>query len=207
MSLTKLELQTLRQVVERAIFGSLARPYSRDERDMLQTLFLRLGSEIAEVRPELEKGRLVLSWRLPKEWAPSLNSYAFMKGWQRTALRKTLDDSLRREGASGPYPYLDMAKRKRWVRVTRFSTKVIDENSVDVLGGKMPIDALVRGEVLVDDNQEWCVREGACMKTKLGNTHVLVEVFEVTTEGSSVAPPQDAPAPKAPERKKRIIDE
>lgn len=206
MSLTKLELQDILSLLQRVSLGDLARPFTLMDRQVAEHLTMRLAESIDAAKPELEKGRLVLSWRLPKEWAPSLNSYAFMKGWQRTALRRTLDDSLR-HNESFLAAALNLGKRKRWVRVTRFSTKVIDENSVDVLGGKMPIDALVRAEILVDDNQEWCVREGACMKTKLGNTHVLVEVFEVTTEGSNIAPPQDATAPKAPERKKRIIDE
>lgn len=209
MSLTKLELQSIRSYLERYMYtiSGLARPLTTTEHDEIGMLVQRLDVAVNESRPVIEKGRLVLSWRLPKEWAPSLNSYAFMKTWQRTNLRKELDSSLTRQIQDYSYAPLYGAKKKRWVRVTRFTTQPTDENGVDVLGGKMPLDALKRAEVLVDDNQEWCIREGLCRKTQRGNTHVLVEVFDVVTEGGIDPPPRDGVAPKPPPRKKRIIDE
>jgi hypothetical protein len=207
VSLTKLELQSIRAYLERYSLGQFGKPLLPSELSEVAGLARRVETAVETAKPSFEKGRLVLSWRLPKEWAPSLNSYAFMKGWQRTALRHALDSSLLHLlSVDGEAP-LYGAQKKRWVRVTRFTSSSIDDLGVDVLGGKMPIDALVRGQVLVDDNQQWCVREGLCVKTRRGNTHVLVEVFEIVTEGGHDPLPRDGEAPKVPERKKRIIDE
>lgn len=200
MSLTKRELAAIHGYLERYSMGQMARPLSPAEIQDVNALLGRIATAYEEVRAVIEKGAKVLEWRVPREQAPRLNEYAFMKTWQRTRLRGELDKALallvkpRMQSGDQLFPHavLNMAKRKRWVRATRFSTKKVDDTSIDVLGGKMPIDALVRLEVLVDDTAEWCVREALSAPTKPGNTHLFVEVFEVTTEGEDVGEPLDA---------------
>ncbi len=185
--LTKLELQELH-----AMLGALLPPYYQlDVGGVVRAGQLRdrLAHEIATVRPVEEKGVMVLRWTLPIALAPRLNTFAFMKGWQKKRLCKELDAllllhiQLRDAKLNG-------AQKKRWVRVTRFSPKLADEESVDVIGGKLPLDALTRAGVFVDDDQRWLVREALCRKCKPGESMLVVEVFEVTSEGQHAPEPE-----------------
>lgn len=177
-----------------------ARPMTVDEQVRLEALIAKMERVVVEMRPVLEKGELVLSWRVPREQALTMNEYAYKKGWQKTKIRAELDAAVRALFPAFPKADLHAAKKKRWVRATRFSTKEVDETSLDVLGAKMPVDALVRCGVLVDDDATRIIRQGRCEKTKRGNTHVLVEVFEVTTDGRAIEEPAQAIAPAAPPR-------
>ncbi len=198
--LTKRELASINSYLSRYALGQLARPLSLTEVEEVNRLRDRVAAVHRDLKPVFEKGAKVLEWRVSRELAPRLNEYAFMKNWQRTRARQELDAALmalihpRRQRGDQLFPLamLNMAKKKRWVRATRFSTKQVDDTSIDVIGGKMPIDALVRLEVLVDDSPEWCVREALSAPTKRGNTHLLVEVFEVTTEGEDAGAPLNA---------------
>lgn len=84
------------------------------------------------------------------------------------------------------------SQQRRWLRATRFSTKVVDDVSVDVVGGKMATDALVRAGVLADDDAKHLIREARMEKTKPGNTHLLLEVFTVVDEQRHSAAPTHA---------------
>lgn len=146
---------------------------------------------IRDLAPVMERGEKVLEWRIPREQAPRLNEYAYMKIWQKNRLRKELDDQLCKLKRKWKKADLNGAQKRRWLRVTRFSTMKIDDVSVDVLGGKMPVDSLVRCGVLVDDNIAFTHREALWEKTARGNTHVLVEVFEMRIEGEQHEEPTD----------------
>lgn len=146
-----------------------------------------------EVRVAQERGKKVFEWRLPRARAPRLNEFAYLKVWMKDRLRTELDDQARELMKQWPDADLHGAMKMRWARVTRFSRNKIDDVSVDVLGGKMPIDSLVRLGVLHDDSQKWLIREALCASTRHGNTHVLVEIFEVTDEAVPCNPPKDAP--------------
>lgn len=122
-----------------------------------------------------------------------MNEYAYLKVWMKNRLRTELDDEARALMVAQPGAYLAGGVRKRWVRVTRFSRNRTDDLSVDVIGGKMPIDSLVRVGVLHDDNQTYLHREACQASTKHGNTHVLIEVFEITDEEVPCEEPKDAP--------------
>lgn len=145
-----------------------------------------------EVRSATERGVKVLEWRLPRARAPRLNEYAYLKVWMKDRLRKELDDEARELMKRWPAADLYGAQKTRWVRVTRFSRNKIDELSVDVVGGKMPIDSLVRVGILHDDNQRFLIREARQLTTSHGNTHVLIEVFEVADEEVPCDEPKDA---------------
>lgn len=141
---------------------------------------------IVEYAPALERGELIFSWRVRREEALTMNAYAHKKGWMKKKLRVELDRQVNELVAASNVPGLLLCgtKKRRWLRVTRFSTQRVDDLSIDVLGGKMPVDALVRCGVLADDNDAMAHREPRWEKTARGNTHVLVEVFEIREEGS-----------------------
>lgn len=200
-ALTKGELVALHRIVTAAhLPAELRRDLDLEERVRAGELAERLARVIAELRPVEEKGELVLSWRIARQQAPTLNEYAFLKGWQKKRLRGELDALLRGLLPAWPKADLHCAQRKRWVRATRFSPNRVDEVSLDVLGAKMPLDALTRCGVLHDDDGAFLVREGRWEKCKRGETCVLLEVFEVTTEGKPVAAPMQGVAPAGPPR-------
>lgn len=191
-NLTKAELRTIFDSLSRLLPpGSL--PRDPGELVRIGEVRERVARMIEEQRQTLERGELVFTWRVPREHAMTMNEYAGKKGWVKQKIRKALDDSLRRELERGIFPkaLLHGAQRRRWLRATRFSPRRIDELSVDVIGGKCPTDALVRGGVLADDDHEHLHREARWEKTKPGNTHLLVEVFEMSCEGASVGEPTD----------------
>ena len=156
----------------------------------------KIATMVAEHRAVLEKGALVLSWRIAKEHALKMNAYAGQRRFMLGKIKKTLDDQLRVLLEANPAAALNVAQRQRWIRATRFSTQQPDEpDSCDSIGCKQPIDALVRAGVLVDDNPKWLKREARWEKCKPGGTHLLLEVFDVTTEGGDVPEPLFVPAP------------
>lgn len=202
MSLTKQDLRTIWTSLARLLPpGSLP----KDPEELVE--IERVRGVVAEVmkreQEKPERGARVLVWRVPASHALTMNAYSYKRGWVKKRMRTELDAWLRELIAEipGVIPLGDHTRR--WVRVTRFSPQRVDELSVDVLGGKMAIDALVRVGVLVDDDDRHLIREPLWMKTKKGNTHVLVEVFEVANEAVPVGPPEDGPAPLAPERPKK----
>ncbi len=139
---------------------------------------------IREYSPMMERGDLVFSWRVPREQALTMNAYAHKKGWMKKKMRAALDEAVIALLPNYPKALINGAKIRRWLRVTRFSTQRVDDLSIDILGGKMPVDALVRCGVLADDNDAMAFREPRWEKTQRGNTHVLVEVFEMKVEGT-----------------------
>ncbi len=189
---TKQDLRTIHASLTRLLPPAPSLPRTAEEVVEIGRVRDVVALAIRELAPTLQRGALVLTWRLPREQAPTLNEYAYMKTWQRKRLRKELDDQLRALIESSAGAVL-LAPRPRWVRVTRFSTSKVDDLSVDVLGGKMPVDSLVRLGVLADDTQALMHREPRWEKTKRGNTHLLVEVFEMSHEGEHADEPADAP--------------
>lgn len=116
---------------------------------------------------------------------------------------RELDDRLRKIVEETPGTIVYGATTKIWVRVTRWTPNAerVDDVSVDALGGKLPVDALTRLGVLVDDDPAHCHREALVRKTARGNTHVLIECFAVANEEVPDDGPHDAPVEQV-ERKK-----
>lgn len=186
----------------RKIFGHLSRllppggrPLNAEEVVDVSELIDKTKVMIATHAGAIERGAKVLEWRLrPKYEAPSMNEYTYMKPWQRKEICKALDKQLHAMVATTPGLSLYGAQKQRWVRVTRFTTqpKRVDDAAVDAIGGKMPVDALVRCGVLAGDTPALLKREAIVAKTERGNTHVLVEVFEVSQEAVPEGDPHDA---------------
>jgi hypothetical protein len=152
----------------------------------------KLHARIVAALSAPERGELVFSWRVPREWAMTLNEYAGKQGWAKKKIKQALDDDIRKHVPSFPKAMLHGAKVQRWVRVTRFSSRKPDEISVDSIGGKCPVDALVRCGVLHDDNQAFVIREPRWEKSRPGNTNALIEVFEVAAHQVATPEPTDS---------------
>lgn len=201
MSLTKQDLRSLWSSLSR-LLPPASPPKSAEELVEVHRLMGLVAELIKAEQDKPERGARVLVWRVPASHALTMNAYSYKRGWVKKRMRTELDTWLRELIAETPGACV-LGNRRRWVRVTRFSPQRVDELSVDVLGGKMAIDALVRVGVLADDDDRHLIREPLWMKTKRGNTHVLVEVFEVANEAVPIGPPEDGPAPLAPEKPKK----
>lgn len=213
-SLTKADLRTIYASLARLLPPAPSLPKTPEEvveigrvKDVVATLIVEYRSEI------VFRGTKVLEWRVPTALAPTMNNLAFMKKWQHKLLNEKLDDLVRTLLDEFPAAKLHGAQKMRWARVTRFtpSRGKIDELSIDAIGGKKLIDALVRHGVFYDDAPKYLHREPGIAPTHRGNTHVLVEVFEVTEEGTHTDDaPKDAPVAQVVRRKgpltKAIID-
>lgn len=177
-----------------SLYAPGPRPLTAEESVEVSALVGKLRAMAAVAATALVRGAKVLEWRIPNVQAPTLNQYAFMKNWQRKNLRKVLDEELLKLVARSPGAIVHGDKTQRWVRVTRFTTVPASVDSIDPdgLGGKMALDSLVRLGVLVDDAPALCRREGLARKTKMGNTHVLVEVFAMADEEVPDDGPNDA---------------
>lgn len=69
--------------------------------------------------------------------------------------------------------------RRRVVVVTRASRSRPDELSVDIIGGKIPIDRLVVAGVLRGDTDEWLARYPMWKSAKAGEGSVTIDVYEI----------------------------
>jgi hypothetical protein len=154
----------------------------------------RLTAMIAERAGQLVPGKLVFQMTLPLAHrgvgakgkvvshpvAPTLNVYASMRPWAQAKLRKEIDVRVMAEFARWPDCRLNGARRARAVKVVRHSTNEPDEpESADAIGGKIPLDALVRAGVLAGDTRALLQREAAWVKAARGDGFLTVEVFEL----------------------------
>lgn len=69
--------------------------------------------------------------------------------------------------------------RRRAVVVTRESSARPDEEALDSIGGKIPLDRLVQAGVLRGDSHDWLVRFGQWQRAKPGEGRVVVDVYEI----------------------------
>ena len=133
-------------------------------------------------------------------YAPTLNEYAQLDNWQRTKIRRAILNEIdaylaagwvygnqradmgvkRMPGRRGMLGKLvSVGKgRKRIVEVIRKSGREPDEISADSIGGKIPIDQLVRAGILVDDSPKWCERKAHWVRADGKYQTVIVSVWE-----------------------------
>lgn len=110
--------------------------------------------------------------------APRLNEYGSMPTWQRAALYKDLDLRIMAELARWPASLLRGNLRPRAVVVTRYSSVQPDEITVDVIGGKVPIDRMVHAGILRGDNVADLQREARWKQSPPGEGALVIEVFD-----------------------------
>lgn len=176
-----------------------------------------IQSELDAAEARLERGEKILEWRLSTHHAPTQNELMAFTGrrfFLKKRIAEELDRMLRERIEMQPRLIVN-GPFARLVRVTRFTSagaRVDDAAAADAIGGKMPIDALVRAGILHDDSPKHMQREAMVRSTKRGNAHVLVEVFLLSREQVADPGPQDGPAPPKPVRKrtklvKHVLDE
>lgn len=161
------------------------------------------GEPVEGVRVTVSDAPPVFRVELPLGLAPTLNVYASMRPWQRAQLRKYLSREFsealwrnaprvallgvvrgpsKRRGMPGPV--IDEGQsRRRLVVVTRYSSVMPDETSCDSIGGKAPIDMLVRMGILRDDSPKWCDRTARWERAKPGEGRFVLEVYEIGEHG------------------------
>ena len=190
-NLTRDDLQLLYVLIEA----------SRDrEVPRLQDTLRRM---IAERAGEQAWGVKVFEWRLPLSTsrtilkgkkagkivddplAPTLNVYASMPTWKRAKLYKALDMRILAQLAEWPRADLRGDVRRRAVRVTRHSSSMPDEITVDVIGGKVPIDRLVQRGILCGDTAKLLDREPQWVLAPPSKGYLLIEVYELRAAGAS----------------------
>lgn len=137
---------------------------------------------------------------------PTLNEYDRMQPWQQKKARAIVDALIEETKATFPswmwggreeittarvptkdpdQPFRDVMRRKRHggvrrgVYVVRHSSRRIDELSVDVAGGKIPIDRLVNAKVLGGDSAVWLARKAAWTYAPPGAAKLVVEVYDL----------------------------
>jgi hypothetical protein len=129
--------------------------------------------------------------------ASTLNEYAGMKGWARAKARTAVDKRIVVARASWPRWHCGVQMRakvvggevvkvpvagtgrRRLVRVVRRSSRRIDEVSLDVVGGKLPVDRLKIAEIITGDSARWLEREAAWEPCDPGDGRVIVEVYDL----------------------------
>lgn len=153
-------------------------------------------------RQREERGELVFEWRIPSEWT-AVKSGKGKPRWMLGFIQKKLEDAARKLLEVSPKADLCMAKRRRWVQVRRFSDQKPDRpRCPDCLGARQAIDVLTTLGVIVDDDTEWTVDDTQWIKCQRGQTHVIIRVFEVTTEGSKYWPEPACLPPPRPKQKR-----
>jgi hypothetical protein len=111
--------------------------------------------------------------------APRLNEYGSLAPWQRVQLYKELDVRIMAEMGKWPRCRLMGERRPRAVRVTRYSSAMLDECTVDVIGGKVPVDRMVHAGILAGDTPALLVREARWQMAPPGKGQLLVEVHDL----------------------------
>jgi hypothetical protein len=185
------------------------RPLTAEQLVDLDAILAKTGDLIRSNAGLLARGAKVLEWRLHGKDAPTQNEIrglAYSNPFALKGKEQRLDTILAAVIAATPGAVVHGNTTRRWVRVTRFSPQQVDDpTAVDSIGGKMPVDALVRAGVLIDDSETFCRREGGSAKTKPKNVNVLVEVFEMAEDEVPDPGPIDAiMPPRKPARRGAI---
>lgn len=185
------------------------RPLTAEQLVRLESVLGKLGGLIQTMRTRPERGRMVLEWRIPCSIAPTQNE---ANSWMRRSphlfkkAKGLLQTALEKQLALYPDAHLFGARKRRWIRVTRFTSlpKNVDEDRIDAVGGKLPVDVLKHCGVIVNDSKEWLERRAHVLKTEGGNKHILLELFEVGEIELPYPPPHDGPAPADPVKRTAI---
>lgn len=179
------------------------RPLTSAQLVMLDKVLEKFKYLVELMRNRPERGKKVLEWRISCAAAPTQNE---VEGWRRRSpflfkrAKEFLQADLERLIAQTPDAHLFGAQKRRWIRVTRFTSapKNVDEDRIDAVGGKLVVDVMKHCGVIHNDSPAWLMRRAHVLETDGGNKHILVELFEVAELEVPCPPPQDGPAPPNP---------
>lgn len=138
--------------------------------------FYKIGTPYVALRGK-NAGKTVTPAKM--DLAPRLNVYGSLAPWQRVKLYRELDVRIMAEMGKWPDCRLAGRPRPRAVRVTRYSSVMPDEITVDVIGGKVPVDRLVHAGILMGDSAQQLVRDARWVRASPGAGQLLVEVHEL----------------------------
>lgn len=116
---------------------------------------------------------------LPLELAPMMNAINGLKPWSKAKIRESIDLNIEELGEP---PQATGARRR--VVVTRYSSQRPDELAVDLIGGKYPVDRLVKAGILAGDSSKHLDREARWTKAKPGAGYLRIEVYEIGAEAA-----------------------
>ncbi len=197
---TKADLRVIHDILTRALPPG-GRPLSEAaEIVRVNAVIAKTAGMITSAISEVERGKRLLVWRIATDFAPTMNelsSWLMRTKWRPAKAKQELQRQIAELIAATPGLDLCGAQLRRWVRVTRFTVQVknVDDTAIDQIGGKLPLDVLTKAGLLVNDSPRWVVREACVKRTKMGNTHLLVELFSTSDEREYDAEPEDGPAP------------
>ena len=182
-SLSKADLRDLVAMIDRRVQDAIApRAPTAEELVRAAELKERLAAMKAEADRAPERGRQILSWRLPRDLVPTQNDLRGIKPWRLKKIKAALQASLVAELPKWPEALTNGSERMRWARTTRFSPKEPDEMSCDGTGFKVALDVMTDCGVLADDDRAHLHREPRWEKCKPGETQGLVELFLIADE-------------------------
>lgn len=189
-TLSKADLRDLVAMLDRRAQDALApRAPSAAELVRASELKERLAAMMAEAARAPERGRQVLSWRLPRDLVPTQNDLRGIKPWRLKKIKAALHTSLMAALPAWPEALTNGSTRRRWARTTRFSPKEPDEMSCDGTGFKVALDVMTDCGVIADDDRAHLYREPRWEKCKPGETQGLVELFLIADERVEAAAP------------------
>jgi len=165
------------------------RALSAEEVVDVHALADKTRSLIAASANAVERGKLLFSWRLPKDLVPTQNKLRGIKPWRLKKIKAALHDAIIAQLHAYPDAPTHGSLKPRWVRTTRFSTQEPDELSCDANGFKVAIDVMVTCGLLAEDNKKHLHREPRWEKCRPGETHGLVELFAIGDEQVAAAEP------------------
>ena len=168
--LTKRELRVIYEHIQRTA------PPGVSEIAGVATKIARMFAETATAGVA---GPRVFTIEIPLELAPTMNVYSGMQAWQRDRFRKRLDKLLSDAMLVQRNAKLTGEPRRRIVRITRHSSRRVDEITVDVIGGKMVLDRLVHAGIVAGDAARDIVREPRWQPCDPKMGKLTLEVFEL----------------------------
>jgi hypothetical protein len=163
----------------REVRGAVA-PWPKDA--LVFRWILPLGKiEIPKARPRKPRKDGTFGNR-PKgfvkaDLAPTLNNYKDLPVFALNAVRDALDDRIAELMPS--FPNAMANGKRRAIYIERHSSSSPDEESIDVLGGKCPVDRLVVAGVLAGDTRAKLERLGQHVPAKPGEGRVVIEVYDL----------------------------
>lgn len=157
-------------------------------------------------------GQITADWSpVVIQLAPTMNTLRGMPVFSKQNARKIIAERIAAERARWPDAHWGgqreavqrgkstrmspVGGKRRYVRVTRFSSRRPDDLGPDAMGAKLALDQIVQAGILGDDSDAWCERKGQWEPANPKEGMLVLEVFELVGESGV---PRPASARKKP---------